>query len=91
MRADDLELGRGVEPAPPPDRAGALAALVLELATTAAEVREVVRNYTCRWPIEEIHLTLKSGCEAESLRLKTWDGLEKAFTVLPDLPTRRLP
>ncbi len=53
----------------------------LEPATTAAEAREVVRKYTCRWPIEEIHLTLKSGCEAEALRLKTWDGLEKAVTV----------
>ena len=26
-------------------------------------------------------MTLKSGCEAEALRLKTWDGLEKAVTV----------
>jgi hypothetical protein len=53
----------------------------LEPAATAAEALEVVRKYTCRWPIEEVHLVLKSGCKVEALRLKTWDGLEKAVTV----------
>jgi hypothetical protein len=50
-------------------------------AATAAEALEVVRKYTCRWPIEEFHLVLKSGCRVEDLRLETWDGLEKAVTV----------
>ncbi len=53
----------------------------LEPAATAAEALEVVRRYTCRWPIEEVHLVLKSGCEVEDLRLETWDALEKAVTV----------
>jgi Transposase DNA-binding/Transposase Tn5 dimerisation domain len=53
----------------------------LEPAATAAEALEVVRKYTCRWPIEEVHLVLKSGCRVEDLRLETWDGLEKAVTV----------
>jgi hypothetical protein len=53
----------------------------LEPAATAAEALEVVRKYTCRWPIEEVHLVLKSGCQVEALRLGTWDGLEKAVTV----------
>ena len=53
----------------------------LEPAATAAEALEVVRKYTCRWPIEEVHLVLKSGCQVEALRLATWDGLEKAVTV----------
>jgi hypothetical protein len=53
----------------------------LEPATTASEALEVVRKYTCRWPIEEVHLVLKSGCRVETLRLKTWDRLEKAVTV----------
>jgi len=53
----------------------------LEPAATAAEALEVVRKYTCRWPIEEFHLVLKSGCRVEDLRLETWDGLEKAVTV----------
>jgi hypothetical protein len=53
----------------------------LEPAATAAEALEVVRRYTCRWPIEEVHLALKSGCRVEGLRLETWDGLEKAVRV----------
>ncbi len=53
----------------------------LEPAATDDEALEVVRKYTCRWPIEELHLTLKSGCKVEDLRLETWDGLEKAVTV----------
>jgi hypothetical protein len=52
-----------------------------EPAATAAEALEVVRKYTCRWPIEDVHLVLKSGCRVEALRLKTWDALEKAVTV----------
>jgi hypothetical protein len=53
----------------------------LEPAATAAEAVEVVGKYTCRWPIEEFHLVLKSGCRVEDLRLESWDGLEKAVTV----------
>jgi hypothetical protein len=52
-----------------------------EPAASADEAREVVRGYTCRWPIEEVHLVLKSGCRVEDLRLETWEGLEKAVTV----------
>ena len=52
-----------------------------EPAATADEALEVVRKYTCRWPIEEVHLVLKSGCKVEAHRLETWDGLEKAVTV----------
>ena len=70
------------EPAPP---AGTQAAhwllWTLESAATADEALEVVRKYTCRWPIEEVHLVLKSGCKVEDLRLETWEGLEKAVTV----------
>lgn len=53
----------------------------LEPAATADEALEVARKYTCRWPIEEVHLVLKSGCQVEALRLETWDGLEKAVTM----------
>ena len=70
------------EPAPP---AGTQAAhwllWTLEPAATADEALEVVRKYTCRWPIEEVHLVLKSGCKVENLRLETWERLEKAVTV----------
>jgi hypothetical protein len=50
-----------------------------EPARTRVEGQEVVRKYPCRWPIEEYHLTLKSGCRLEALRLESWDSLEKAI------------
>ena len=59
-----------------------------EPATTLAEVREVVRKYTCRWPIEEYHLTLKSGCRLEALRLASWDSLEKAVVMYTSVAAR---
>jgi hypothetical protein len=52
-----------------------------EPAATPAEAWEVVRKYTCRWPIEEFHLTLKSGCRIENLRLETWERLTKAIVL----------
>jgi hypothetical protein len=70
------------EPAPPPGSEPVHWLLwTREPAATTDEALEVVRKYTCRWPIEEVHLVLKSGCEVEDLRLETWDGLEKAVTV----------
>ena len=67
----------------PPDGAEPVRWLLwtLEPAGTAAEALEVVRKSTCRWPIEEVHLVLKSGCQAERLRLANWEALEKAVTV----------
>ncbi|HSX79082.1 MAG TPA: IS4 family transposase, partial [Candidatus Saccharimonadia bacterium] len=52
-----------------------------EPAATLPEVREVVRKYPCRWPIEAYHLTLKSGCRIEALRLESWDSLAKAVVM----------
>jgi hypothetical protein len=70
------------EPAPPPGVESVHWLLwTLEPAATAAEALAVVANYKCRWPIEEVHLVIKSGCQVESLQLETWDGLEKAVTV----------
>ena len=59
-----------------------------EPATTADEALEVVRKYTCRWPIEEIHLVLKSGCKVEDLRLQSWGRLEKALRVNASVAAR---
>ena len=59
-----------------------------EPATTLVEVQEVVRKYTCRWPIEEYHLTLKSGCRIEALRLEKWDSLEKAVVMYTSVAAR---
>lgn len=70
------------EPAPPPGVEPLHWLLwTREPAETLAEVREVLRKYTCRWPIEEFHLTLKSGCQVEALRLESWDRLEKAVML----------
>jgi Transposase DNA-binding/Transposase Tn5 dimerisation domain len=70
------------EPAPPPGVEPVHWLLwTLEPAATDDEALEVVGKYTCRWPIEEVHLVLKSGCRVEDLRLETWEGLEKAVTV----------
>ncbi len=60
----------------------------LEPAASADEALEVVRKYTCRWPIEEVHLVLKSGCKVEDLRLENWDALEKAVTIDAAVATR---
>ncbi len=70
------------EPEPPPGVESVHWLLwTLEPAATAAEALAVVAKYKCRWPIEEIHLVIKSGCQVESLQLETWEGLEKAVTV----------
>jgi hypothetical protein len=77
------------EPAPPTGTTPVRWLLwTLEPAATEAEALEVVRKYTCRWPIEEVHLTLKSGCRVEDLRLETWDALENAVTVKAAVATR---
>jgi hypothetical protein len=60
----------------------------LEPAETADEALEVARKYTGRWPIEEVHLVLKSGCQVEALQLERWDRLEKAVTVNAALAAR---
>jgi hypothetical protein len=52
-----------------------------ESIATAGDVLQVVEQYSGRWPIEEFHLVLKSGCQVEKLRLDTWERLEKAIRV----------
>jgi hypothetical protein len=70
------------EPAPPPGVEPVHWLLwTREPAAEADEALAVVGGSTGRWPIEEVHLVLKSGCRVEDLRLETWEGLEKAVTV----------
>ena len=59
-----------------------------EAAATADDALEVMRKYTCRWPIEEMHLVLKSGCKVEELRLETWERLEKAVRINASVAAR---
>jgi hypothetical protein len=52
-----------------------------EPAETLADIEEVLRCYKLRWLIEDFHLTLKSGCQVEELRLETADRLIKALLM----------
>ena len=67
----------------PPPGAAALHWLLWtrEPAATLDEALEVLRKYPCRWPVEDFHLTLKSGCRVEALRLGSWERLEKAVMI----------
>jgi Transposase DNA-binding/Transposase Tn5 dimerisation domain len=70
------------EPTPPPGAESVHWLLwTREPAATVEEALEVVRKYTHRWPIEDYHLVIKSGCQVEELRLETWESLEKAVTL----------
>jgi hypothetical protein len=52
-----------------------------EAAATVPQIREILRLYKLRWLIEDFHLTLKSGCQIEELRLETADRLTKAILM----------
>lgn len=45
------------------------------------QIDDVLRCYKLRWLIEDFHLTLKSGCQIEELRLETADRLTKAIIM----------
>src|SRR3989454_540361 len=59
-----------------------------EPAAALAGVQGVVRKSPCRWQVEEYHLTLKSGCRIEALRLESWDSLEKAVVMYTSVAAR---
>jgi Transposase DNA-binding/Transposase Tn5 dimerisation domain len=59
-----------------------------EPAATLANVVEVLRIYGLRWRIEDFHLTLKSGCRAESLALERDERLIKALTIYSAVAAR---
>jgi hypothetical protein len=59
-----------------------------ERATTPTEGQEVVRTYTCRWPIEAYHVPLKSGCRIEALRLEKWESVAKAIVMYTSVAAR---
>jgi hypothetical protein len=70
------------EPAPPADVEPLHWLLwTRESIATIEDTLQVVNYYACRWKIEEFHLVLKSGCQVETLRLETWERLEKAVRV----------
>jgi transposase Tn5 family protein/transposase-like protein len=59
-----------------------------EPAATLTEAWAVVVIYTYRWRIEEFHLVLKSGCNAEKLELETGVRLAKAVTLYSAIAVR---
>lgn len=52
-----------------------------EPAQTLEQILAVVAIYQRRWLIEDFHLTLKSGCQIEALRLESADRLIKAILM----------
>ncbi len=59
-----------------------------ERAGTTDEIMEILRIYKLRWLIEDFHLTLKSGCQIEELRLETADRLCKAILMYSHVALR---
>ncbi len=59
-----------------------------EPAGTADEIMTILRIYKLRWLIEDFHLTLKSGCQIEKLRLETADRLCKAILMYSHVALR---
>lgn len=59
-----------------------------EPAGTADEIMAILRIYKLRWGIEDFHLTLKSGCHIEELRLETADRLCKAILMYSHVALR---
>jgi hypothetical protein len=77
------------EPAPPTEDQRLIWRLwTTQSVTTPAEALEVIRIYTLRWRIEEVHLVAKSGCEVEELQLGTCTGLCKALTLYMSVAVR---
>ena len=49
---------------------------------TAEQAEQMVRNYTRRWVIEDVHLVLKSGLRAEQLQFDDAHSLKNALATL---------
>lgn len=59
-----------------------------EEAPTLPEALRVVQKYCLRWPVEDYHLTFKSGCRIEQLQLESWEGLQKAVVLYAAVAAR---
>ena len=59
-----------------------------EAAAPLEEASAVLAGYSCRWPIEDYHLTIKSGCQIERLQLQSWEGLQKALVLYAAVAAR---
>jgi hypothetical protein len=61
-----------------------------EPASTMGQIVEILRYYKLRWSIEDFHLTLKSGCQIEALRLEKAERLIKAIILYSAVALRIL-
>ncbi len=61
-----------------------------EPASIVTDIIAILRLYKLRWLIEDFHLTLKSGCQIEDLRLETADRLIKAIILYSAVALRIL-
>ena len=77
------------EPCPPPGTEALHWLLwTKEAAATLEEASAVLAGYSCRWLIEDYHLTIKSGCQIERLQLQSWEGLQKALVLYAAVAAR---
>lgn len=77
------------EPEPPAGTPGLHWRLWTTLpAQSLEQVARIVRFYTYRWRIEEVHLVLKSGCRVEALQLQSAPKLFKALALYAPIALR---
>jgi len=56
---------------------------------SGADARQVVRNYSLRWRVEDFHRTWKNGhCQTEQTQLRTADAVIKWATILAAVAAR---
>ena len=56
--------------------------------TTANEAMVIVAIYKQRWKIEDVHLTLKSGCRIEQVQFKTAKRIAKVLALYSPIAVR---
>jgi hypothetical protein len=55
---------------------------------TLEQALKIVQWYKCRWRIEDMHLTLKSGYKIEASQLETAERLKKLIVLITPLAIR---
>lgn len=59
-----------------------------EPAASLEEVLRIIEIYKKRWRIEDFHLTLKSGCEVEKLRMHRGERIAKTIAIYAPMAAR---
>lgn len=61
-----------------------------EAVATAAQAKQVVGYYRCRWRVEEFHRAWKTGCKLEDLRQQCDENLQRVGRTLAFVAVRLL-